>query len=105
MAVDFFTSPRVYLQDSDSVKTLICRIDVIIDATLTAMLAGAVDADTKDYRLDDGQTVIRVQKRSALEMGQSVTALEALKQIYVNRFNGHSVRLVDHESTRLLTAV
>ena len=105
MAVDFFTSPRVYLQDSDSVATLICRIDAIIDATLTAMLAGAVDADTKDYRLDDGQTVIRVQKRSAEEMGRSVTALEALKQIYVNRYNGHSVRLVDHESTRLLTAV
>lgn len=100
--MQFYASPRLYLQDSADLQDKICRIDAIILATMDAMLAQAAGEDTLEYRLDDGQTKINVTSRSLEEMAGSIRALERLQQMYANRFNGRVVRLVDHNINRFL---
>ena len=99
---EFFESPRVYIQSAATIRDKICRIDALILATLDAMAAAASEEDTEEYRLNDGQTIIQVKRRSAEQMAKSLEALEKMKQYYVSDYNGHSVRLVNHEDTRLL---
>lgn len=79
------------------------RIEAIITATEDAMLNAATNSDTKEYRLDDGQTKINVAYQSMTDMTASITKLEQLKHYYINQINGYQVRTVDFEDTRGLT--
>lgn len=99
---EFFESPRLYIRGASSLQDKICRLDAIILAMMDEMLVSATGEGTSEYSLNNGQTIIKESKRSVAEMGKSVEELEALKNIYINEFNGHSVRLVNHENTRFL---
>lgn len=101
----FFASVRLYLQDASTIADRICRIEAIIDQLIITIAAAALDEPTSEYRLNDGQTIIHAGKRSVKQMVESLEGLETILQIYQNKYNGRSVRLVDHESTRLLTTV
>jgi len=101
----FFASVRLYLEDASTIADRICRIEAIIDQLLITIAVAALDEPTSEYRLNDGQTVIHAGKRSVKQMTESLLSLETILQVYQNKFNGRSIRLVPHEDTRLLTTV
>lgn len=96
----FYESPRMYIQSSTTIKDKICRIDSLITALEDAAIAAASGEDIAEYSLDDGQTKIRAVNRSALEIKQSIMAFEQMRQMYIQRYNGHTTRLVDDYSNR-----
>ena len=101
----YYPSFRVYIEDADEMCDKITRIDAAINALIDLLASAALEDDVKEYRLDDGQTTIRVQKRSVEDIQRSINGLEQAKQIYVNRINGRVTRLVNHEDTRWLNCL
>jgi hypothetical protein len=101
----YFPSFRLYIEDADDLCDKITRVETAINALIDLLATSALEDDVKEYRLDDGQTTIRVAKRSVAEIERSINGLERVKQIYVNRLNGRVTRLVDHETTRWLNTV
>jgi len=98
----FYASPRLYVQDASSIADKITRIETIIDLLLQTIESAALEDDVEEYRLDDGQTRINVKKRSAEQMMKSINAMQYLLNMYQNKYNGRTMRLLDHEATRLL---
>ena len=97
---EFYENPRQYIQSGSTIADRICRIDAIILQLLDAAAAAADGEDTEEYSLDDGQTKIRASSRSVFDIEKSIRAMEALKQIYVNRYNGFVHKLVDQSANK-----
>lgn len=98
----FYPSFRAYIEDADDRCDKIKRIETTIDALLNQAAAVALEDDVQEYRLDDGQTTIKVIKRSVAQIMQSVQSMEKIKEIYKNQLNGRVNHLVNHEDTRRL---
>lgn len=99
MAV-IYDSAAAYIEDCTSLEEKVTRIDAIIDALLTTALKAAGNDNVTEYSLDDGQTKIKTVYRGADAIMASIRSFEQLRQIYLNRLNGHVVRLVDSKSLR-----
>ncbi len=98
----YYPSFRAYFEDADTLETKVTRLNAIIDAQLTLAATSGLEDDVKEYRLNDGQTIINVTRRSVEEIMSTIRKLELLRQMYINRINGRGMRLVDHEDTRFL---
>lgn len=88
-------TPREYIASKTSLEAKIVAIDKLIDA----MILDTIDAEmnppdwvsnagTASYMMDDGQMRVNTVYRSVDAIVIGIKALERLKQIYVNRFNG-----------------
>lgn len=72
-----------------------------IEALIDIMIASIADhasgsgATVSEYQLDDGQVKLKTGYRSLSEVSAGVQALEKMKQMYVNQYNGRSVILKD----------
>lgn len=91
----YFDSADLYIEGATSLRDKITRIDAVIDALLTTATKAAANDNISEYSLNDGQTQIRTAYKGADQVFQSIAAFERLKQIYVNRLNGRSFRLID----------
>lgn len=98
----YYPSFRAYFEDADTLEMKVTRLNTIIDAQLTLAATSGLEDDVKEYRLNDGQTIINVTRRSVEEIMSTVRKLELVRQMYINRINGRGMRLVDHEDTRFL---
>lgn len=98
----FYPSFRAYFEDATDLCDKIERLNNIIDAQLTLVATSALEDDVQSYRLNDGQTIINVTRRSAEQIMNSIRKLELVKTMYVNRLNGRGMRMVTHEDTRFL---
>ena len=98
----YYPSFRAYFEDADTLEAKVTRLNTIIDAQLTLAATSGLEDDVKEYRLNDGQTIINVTRRSVEEIMNTVRKLELVRQMYINRINGRGMRLVDHEDTRFL---
>lgn len=98
----YYPSFRAYLEDFDDLSDKITRIDTVIDAMLNLATTSALEDDVSEYRLNDGQTIIHVTRRSVDQLMDSVRKLQLVKNSYVNQINGRGMRLVNHEDTRFL---
>lgn len=93
-----FQSETLYLDSVTDMLAKVKAIDAII-AALLVLAAGAVGKeDVKEYMLDDGQTKIRTEFRGMSAILKATTDYERLRQQYMNRLNGRTVRLVDSQS-------
>jgi len=82
---------QLYIQSASSLVQKIERIDSIMDALEIRMLNYGIEGfDKSGYSLNDGQINISTQYRSVEDMTKGLAALDALKQRYLNRLNGHS---------------
>ncbi|WP_036384092.1 hypothetical protein [Muricauda sp. MAR_2010_75] len=69
----------------------ITAIDALIDAMLLTLAdaTNGMNPTVEEYQLDDGQMKIRTRYRSISDVEAGIKSLEKLKQMYVNRYNGH----------------
>lgn len=73
----------------------VTKINAIIDGLLDAQIAFAADPNKQEYGMDDGQTKIKMVYRSLDALAMSIAHWERVKQMYVNRYNGRMMRLMD----------
>lgn len=85
---------QLYIESADSLLQRVERINEIINTLELRMLNYGVEGfDKEGYSLNDGQINISTQYRSVEDMTKGLTSLDALKQRYLNRLNGHSYAL------------
>ncbi len=95
-----YSSASLYIESATSLCDKIAKIDTVLDALLNTVLEAAETDNITEYQLDDGQTKIKAIYKGADAVLRSISALERVKQIYVNRLNGHSVRMIDSRNLR-----
>lgn len=93
-----FDSETIYLNGVTEMFDKVKRIDAIIKALLTLAEGAAGNDDVVEYMLDDGQTKIRTEFRGMSSIMRAIKDYEALRQMYFNRLNGRTMRLVDSQS-------
>ena len=99
-----YESSYDYIECAPDLRTKIIRMDQIINAFSDALLAGALDSNTAEYSLDDGQSKVKETTRSPAELVKSIEAMEKLRNMYVVRYNklntGSIFRLMDSKNLR-----
>lgn len=93
-----YSSADIYIESCTTLKAKIAAISAIQDALLTSALKAASKGSIAQYSLNDGQTIISATYRNAKEVQDAYMAFETVKQLYVNRLNGRSIRLVDSKN-------
>lgn len=91
----YFESAYKYIECASDLRDKIERINTIITALEDTALKAAANDNISEYSLNDGQTVIRTVYKGADAVLRSIEAFEKIKQMYVNRLNGRTFRLVD----------
>lgn len=91
-----------YLDSISSTYDRILAIDALIDKNILAIGAGldGMGATVAMYELDDGQVRIKTNYRSIQDIINANSALEKMKQLYVNRLNGRTTVLRDKSTFR-----
>ena len=99
-----YESSYNYIQCAPDLFTKITRMDALINAYSDALLAGALDSNTSEYMLDDGQSKIKEVTRSPSDLIKSIEAMEKLRNMYVVQYNklntGSIFRLMDSKNLR-----
>lgn len=97
-----YSSVYNYLDSISSTYDRILAIDALIDKNIL-VIGAALDGGTAGismYELDDGQVRIKTNYTSTTELIAANTALEKMKQLYVNRLNGRTTVLRDKSTFR-----
>lgn len=90
-----YDSTDIYIQSATTLRAKIVRIDAMIVALEDTVLKAVGTGNVEDYSLDDGQVRIKTTYRNTEEVIKSITDLETIRQMYVNRLNKRHFRLVD----------
>jgi len=90
-----YDSTDICIQSETTLAAKIAKIDAIIVALEDTMLKAAGTGNLEEYSLNDGQVIIKTTYRNTEEVIKSITDLEKIRQMYVNRLNGRHIRLVD----------
>jgi hypothetical protein len=93
-----FTTADLYIECATTLKEKIARVDAVIAALETTALKMAANDNISEYWLNDGQTQIKTVYKGADAVMKSIMAFEALRQLYIQRYNGRRVRLVDSKN-------
>lgn len=93
-------TPRQYIESKTTLLERIEAIDALIDAMIASLADYAAGNNTaiEEYQMDDGQMKIRTRYRSPKDVDSGVFALERMKQMYLNRYNGRAFHLRDNRS-------
>lgn len=92
----------VYIESRSKAIGKINAIQEIIDALelrLVDVAAGQA-AIIDEYQMDDGQMKVRTSYRSMDDVIAGISALEKIKQRYINQYNGRGVVLRDVRGLR-----
>lgn len=57
-------------------------------------MEGVVSGHFLQYEMDDGQMKVRVQYRNINDLSNAMQGLIKLRQYYINKVNGRSIRFV-----------
>ncbi len=90
-----YDSTDIYIQSATTLRAKIVRIDAMIVALEDTVLKAVGTGNVEDYSLDDGQVRIKTTYRNTEEVIKSISDLEKVRQMYVNRLNKRHIRLVD----------
>lgn len=92
---------QLYIESGSGLVQRVERINEIINALELRMLNYGMEGfDKEGYSLNDGQINISTQYRSVEDMTKGLASLDALKQRYLNRINGHSYALRSWQGLR-----
>lgn len=80
---------KEYLQSKTKLCDRIAAIESLIDAMVLEMASAIGTSGTASYSMDDGQMKVTTEYRSISQITAGVKSLEQMKNIYVNRYNGH----------------
>lgn len=97
-----FESITLFLESEQTIVGRISALDKLIDAMILSLAehTSGAGATISEYQLDDGQVKIRTAYRSIKEVEDGLQALEKMRQIYINRYNGRVTVLRDEKSFR-----
>lgn len=93
--MQYFSDPYKYIESCASISAKIKAIDLIIDALIISIGKAAAGENITQYSLNDGQTIISTTKRSVSDMEASVSAMQKMRNLYVNKKTGRVFRMVD----------
>lgn len=82
-----------YIESKTKLSERIAAYDLIIQGMETSILEATVSGHLVQYELDDGFMKCRTQFRSVADMTKALAGLEALRQRYINRYNGRATVL------------
>jgi hypothetical protein len=102
MAYTTYENISCYLESKKTILERINAIDVLIDKMILS-IANTIDGGSvniSEYDLDDTQVRVRAKYRSVQEVQSGIDSLEKMKQMYVNRYQGRVVNLVNEKSLR-----
>ena len=79
-----------YLESKTKLADRIIAIDALIDKMIlsTVEAVDGMNPTIGEYQLDDGQVKVKTVYRSIEQVQSGITALEQIKQMYVNRLRG-----------------
>ncbi len=83
----------IYLQSAENLVIRLGRIESIIDALELLQISVIPNSDKKEYMLDDGQTRIQTEYRSAKEIAGAIEAYDKLANKIRNKLNGRNMVL------------
>jgi len=88
---------QVYLESKKSLADRIKAYNDLITAmeNRAAEVAAGLNASVDEYSMDDGQMKVRTKYRNIDDVIAGILALERMKQIYINRYNGRVFVLRD----------
>jgi uncharacterized protein YejL (UPF0352 family) len=94
-----YQSTSDYLATTSSYQDKIVKIDKVIAALFVTLEKAATNEDISSYSLDDGQTKVMTQYKSASQVSASIEAMEKLRAYYNSKISGNKiVRLVDSKN-------
>lgn len=93
MNADYMTIPQFFESKSKLIGK-IATYDLLIEGLEQAMLASVESGHLVQYELDDGQIKVRTMYRSVKDLTDAMNGFIKLRQYYINKANGRSIRLV-----------
>lgn len=92
-----YNTISLYLESKTSVLERIKAIEILIDAMSLKIgdVASGQNSIISEYWMDDGQMKVKTVYRSLADVEAGISALEKLKQRYVNKYNGRDFVLRD----------
>lgn len=93
MNADYMSIPQ-FVECKSKVIGKIATYDILIEKFEEAILEGAASGHLLQYEMDDSQVKVRVQYRNMKDMTDAMNNLIKLRQYYINKANGRSMRLV-----------
>jgi|SRR5690606_13192627 len=87
-----------YLLSCTSIKAQIEAIDLAISKLLIVASSQAGKDNISQYEMNNGQTIIRLNYKSAADVTASITSLRRLRNDLVNDSTGRAFRLIDAKS-------
>lgn len=90
-----FETVDIFIESKTTARAKIIALDAVIDALITTVLKAAATGNVTEYELDTGQTKIKTNYRNPKEVSDAITALQTVREYYVNQINGRRFRLVD----------
>lgn len=94
----YFDSCDLYIESKTTIADRIAAVEAVIQAMESALLKAAAGQDISEYQLNDSQTIIKVTNRDVGSITKSMNALIALKNYWINRYNGRVVRAMDSKN-------
>lgn len=85
-------------QDKTDIKSIIKKIDNIINSLLDTALKSVLNGDTVEYTLDTGQTKINKVFSSTSSVTKAIEDYRKLRQVYANMLSSRVIRLVDSKN-------
>lgn len=100
--VVYYSSVRDYIASKKTLESRIAVCDQIIDNMQMLILEFSINgnAGTGDYDLDNGQTKVKGTYRSVTDLERSITAIETMRQRWINQKEGRMTRLSDQANFR-----
>jgi len=87
----------IYIQSKVSLYEKIQAIEVLIESMFLkiAETTSGQAAIINEYWMDDGQMKVKTSYRSVVDVEAGISALEKMKQRYINQYNGRGMVLRD----------
>jgi hypothetical protein len=92
MNTEFMTIQQ-YVECKSALIGKIATYNILIENMESAILTGITSSHLIQYEMDDGQMKVRAQYRNIKDMTDAMNGLIKLRQYYINKANGSSVRL------------
>ena len=83
-----------YVEVKSKLIGKIATYDALIDAMEKAIMTSTVSGHLVQVEVDDGMMKVRSNYRSVDSLTKAMTGLIRLREMYINQYNGRTVRLV-----------
>lgn len=91
---DNFMTISEFVECKSKLIGKVATYDLLIESMEKTLIAGIESGHLLQWELDDGQMKCRSQYRNVTDLTNAMNGLIKLRQYYINKANGSSIRLV-----------